>query len=200
VHGRYPSHGLLLVSTFYEAHATPASSAIFGSWRAISSAEARAKARQASICRPLESPGTTPGMIDRSAGLPCLTRQATHFASDAQRDVLATRSRSRRITRPRCAVGHTLSSQAGSNPSTPCRHPPAHGGFETKMRCVPVPFFPPAVHSRGRGSIASSCRRIARSARQKLRDGVTGGIGLGYAVVGSRDPVRIVARSREKGD
>ena len=52
----------------------------------------------------------------------------------------------------------------------------------------------------GRGSIASSCRRIARSARQKLRDGVTGGIGLGYAVFGSRDPVRIVARSREKGD
>ena len=41
--------------------------------------------------------------------------------------------------------------------------------------------------------------RLARSARQKSRDGVTGGIGLGSAVVGSRDLVRIVARSRETG-
>ena len=41
--------------------------------------------------------------------------------------------------------------------------------------------------------------RLARSARQKSRGGVTGGIGLGSAVVGSRDLVRIVARSRETG-
>src|SRR5208282_2136223 len=41
--------------------------------------------------------------------------------------------------------------------------------------------------------------RLARSARQKSRDGLTGGSGLGSAVLGSRDLVRIVARSRETG-
>jgi hypothetical protein len=41
--------------------------------------------------------------------------------------------------------------------------------------------------------------RWARSARQKSRDGPTGGIGLGSTVLGSRDLVRIVARSREMG-
>jgi len=42
-------------------------------------------------------------------------------------------------------------------------------------------------------------RPNCRSARQKSRDGVTGGSGLGSAVLGSRDLVRIVARSRETG-
>jgi hypothetical protein len=39
--------------------------------------------------------------------------------------------------------------------------------------------------------------RLARSARQMSRDGLSGGSGLGSAVLGSRDLVWIVARSTE---
>jgi hypothetical protein len=41
--------------------------------------------------------------------------------------------------------------------------------------------------------------RWARSARQNSRDGLTGGIGLGSTVLGSRDLVQIIARSRQTG-
>jgi len=40
--------------------------------------------------------------------------------------------------------------------------------------------------------------QLARSARQKSRGGPTGGSGLGSAVLGSRDQVWIVARSKER--
>ena len=58
---------------------------------------------------------------------------------------------------------------------------------------------PPAPRSRGRTSTASSCRPICAICSSEVAHGVTGGSGLGSAVLGSRDLVRIVARSRETG-
>ena len=79
------------------------------------------------------------------------------------------------------------------------------GGIASRSMAIEAPA-PDSFLSHPPSILAGAARshrvagRFARSARQTLRDGVTGGIGLGYAVVGSRDPVRIVARSRVKGD